>query len=92
MASGGGPNTGNDRDPDDVFASYSGQGADKRVIDSNTIVRNLRTEKLEIREKVFEDKPVRKQLIISLEDDKQVAGRLANNDQGYFTNVILNQQ
>ena len=45
-----------------------------RVIDSKTIVRNLKTDKLEIREKIFVDKPVRKQLEISLEEDKQVNG------------------
>jgi hypothetical protein len=46
-----------------------------RVIDSKTIVRNLKTEKLELRERIFVDKPVKKQLEISLEEDKQVAGR-----------------
>ena len=41
-----------------------------RVIDSKTIVRNLTTNKLEIREKIFVDKSVKKQLEISLEEDK----------------------
>lgn len=30
------------------------------MIDSKTIVRNLKTDKLELREKIFVDKPVRK--------------------------------
>ena len=75
-------------------ASYSA-AAESRVIDSNTIVRNLRTERLELRERIFVDKPVRKQLGIALEDDKNVANRLANDNnaggQGYFTNELVNQ-
>ena len=46
-----------------------------RVIDSKTIVRNLKTDKLELRERIFVDKPVKKQLEISLEEDKSVANR-----------------
>ena len=54
----------------DMFGGYNAFGQDLRVIDSKTIVRNLKTDKLELREKIFVDKPVRKQLEISLEEDK----------------------
>jgi len=54
----------------DMFGGYNAFGSDGRVIDSKTTVRNLRTDKLELREKIFVDKPVRKQLEISLEEDK----------------------
>lgn len=76
-----------------MFGGYNAFGADSRVIDTNTIVRNLRTERLELREKIFVDKPVKKQLGISLEEDKQVAGRrTTDQNQGYFTSELLNQQ
>ena len=62
-----------------------------RVIDSKTIVRNLKTDTLELREKIFVDKPVKKQLEISLEEDKQVAGRGRNQaGNGYFTSELIN--
>ena len=76
-----------------MFGGYNAFGQDMRVIDSKTIVRNLKTDKLELREKIFVDKPVRKQLEISLEEDKQMAGRgMKVKDQGYFTNELINQQ
>jgi len=75
----------------DMFGGYNAFGQDMRVIDSKTTVRNLKTDKLELREKIFVDKPVRKQLGISLEEDKQVAGRGHKvNDQGYFTGELIN--
>jgi hypothetical protein len=55
----------------DLFGGYNAFGSDARIIDSKTTVRNLRTDKLELKEKIFVDKPVRKQLEISLEEDKQ---------------------
>lgn len=59
---------------DDIIGNYNAQKAgEDRIIDANTIVRNLRTDKLELKEKIFADKPARKQLGISLEDDKNVA-------------------
>ena len=58
----------------DYFGGYNAYGQDMRLIDSKTIVRNLKTNKLELREKIFVDKPVRKQLEISLEEDKHVMG------------------
>ena len=39
-----------------------------REIDPNTLVKNLKTNKLELREKIFVDKPVHKQLEITLEE------------------------
>ena len=44
----------------DMFGGYNAFGQDARVIDSKMIVRNLRTDRLEVREKIFVDKPVRK--------------------------------
>jgi len=76
-----------------MFGGYNAFGSDMRVIDSKTIVRNLKTDKLELRERIFVDKPVKKQLEISLEEDKQVAGRKRNDtNQGYFTSELVNQQ
>ena len=77
----------------DMFGGYNAFGQDMRIIDSKTTVRNLKTDKLELREKIFVDKPVRKQIQISLEDDKGVAGRGKNNknEQGYFTGDLINQ-
>ena len=75
----------------DMFGGYNAFGQDMRIIDSKTIVRNLKTDKLELREKIYVDKPVRKQMQISLEEDKQVAGRGYNiKDQGYFTSELIN--
>jgi hypothetical protein len=37
------------------------------VIDPETIVKNLKSSKIEIREKIFVDKPVHKQLEVTLE-------------------------
>ncbi len=54
----------------DMFGGYNAFGSDSRVIDAKTIVRNLKTDKLELREKIFVDKPVRKQLETSLEEGK----------------------
>ena len=45
------------------------------MVDSKTIVRNLKTERLEVRDKVFVDKPVKKQLELSLEEDRRTGGR-----------------
>ena len=55
----------------DMFGGYNAFGSDGRVIDAKTIVRNLKTDRLELREKILVDKPVRKQLEISLEEGKQ---------------------
>ena len=51
----------------DMFGGYNAFGQDARVIDSKMIVRNLRTDRLEVREKIFVDKPVKKQLFVPLE-------------------------
>ena len=73
-----------------MFGGYNAFGSDGRVIDSKTIVRNLKTEKLELREKIFVDKPVRKQLEISMEEDKNVAGR-PQVGNGYFMTELVAQ-
>ena len=41
---------------------------DARVVDPDTLVKNLKSNKLELREKIFVDKPVHKQLEITMED------------------------
>ena len=46
---------------------------DVRVIDPNTLVKNLKTNKLEVREKIFVDKPVHKQLEITMEERQGIA-------------------
>ena len=76
----------------DMFGGYNAFGQDSKVVDSKTIVRNLKTNKLELREKIFVDKPVRKQLEISMEEDnKQTAGARRNDqNQGYFTSELIN--
>ena len=43
-----------------------------RVIDPNTLVKNLKSTKLELREKIFVDKPVHKQLEITLEEKQGI--------------------
>ena len=52
-----------------MFGGYNAFGQDMRIVDSKTIVRNLKTDKIEIREKIFVDKPLSKQLEISMEED-----------------------
>ena len=42
-------------------------GTDTRVVDPDTIVRNLKSSKIEIREKIFADKKKEKQLEVTLE-------------------------
>ena len=41
---------------------------DNRVIDPSTLVKNLKSNKVEIRERLFVDKPVHKQLEITMEE------------------------
>ena len=78
----------------DMFGGYNAFGQDSRVIDSKTIVRNLKTDKLEVREKIFVDKPVKKQLELALEDDRNTGARNFNNknQNGYFSNELVAQQ
>ena len=63
-----------------MFGGYNAFGQDSRVIESRTIVRNLKSDRLEVREKIFVDKPVKKQLELSLEEDGRVAGRNRNQN------------
>lgn len=50
-----------------MYGGYNAFGQDTRVIDPDTIVKNLKSSKIEIREKIFVDKPVHKQLEVTLE-------------------------
>ena len=50
-----------------MYGGYNAFGQDARVIDPETIVKNLKSSKIEIREKIFVDKPVHKQLEVTLE-------------------------
>ena len=50
-----------------MYGGYNAFGQDIRVIDPDTIVKNLKSSKIEIREKIFVDKPVHKQLEVTLE-------------------------
>ena len=72
-----------------MFGGYNAFGQDARVIESRTIVRNLKSDRLEVREKIFVDKPVKKQLELSLEEDGRVAGRNRNQNQGYFSSELV---
>ena len=77
----------------DMFGGYNAFGQDTRIIDPKTIVRNLKTDRLEVREKIFVDKPVKKQLELSLEEDGRAAGRAGKNaNQGYFSSELVAQQ
>ena len=74
-----GPQDGENEQLSDMFGGYNAFGQDARVIDSKTIVRNLKSDNLEVREKIFVDKSVKKQLELSLEEDGRAAGRARNN-------------
>lgn len=50
-----------------MYGGYNAFGQDIRVVDPETIVKNLKSSKIEIREKIFVDKPVHKQLEVTLE-------------------------
>jgi hypothetical protein len=50
-----------------MYGGYNAFGQDARVIDPETIVKNLKSSKIEIREKIFVDKPVHKQLEVTME-------------------------
>ena len=51
-------------EPLDPFSNQE----DNRVIDPSTLVKNLKSNKVEIRERLFVDKPVHKQLEITIEE------------------------
>lgn len=64
---------------------------DEHVIDPNTIVRNLKTNEIELREKIFLDKKISKQLELSLEErpngSQRRAKRQANG--GFFSTDVI---
>ena len=53
--------------PDPQYDPLGGQ-EETRVVDPDTLVKNLKTNKLEVRERIFVDKPVHKQLEITMEE------------------------
>ena len=70
---------------------------DERLIDPNTMVRNLKTNRLVLREKLFVDKSIRKQLEVTMEEKTQ-SNPYANpsynvinrqNTKGYFSNEMI---
>lgn len=56
----------------DRFGGYNAFGVDDRLIDPKTCVRNLKTSVIEIRPKIYTDKPTEKQLDMTFETKMQV--------------------
>jgi hypothetical protein len=56
----------------DRFGGYDAFGRDERLIDPKTKVLNLKTNIIEIRPKIFTDKPTEKQLDMTFETKMQV--------------------
>lgn len=54
------------------FGGYNAFGVDERLIDPKTHVRNLKTNIIEIRPKIFTDKPTEKQLDMTFETKMKV--------------------
>lgn len=54
------------------FGGYNAFGVDERLIDPKTQVRNLKSNVIEIRPKIFTDKPTEKQLDMTFETKMQV--------------------
>lgn len=54
------------------FGGYNAFGVDERLIDPKTQVRNLKSNVIEIRQKIFTDKPTEKQLDMTFETKMQV--------------------
>jgi hypothetical protein len=54
------------------FGGYDAFGTDDRLVDSKVKVRNLKTNVVEIRPKIFTDKPTDKQLDMTFETKMQV--------------------
>ena len=57
---------------DEFGGGYDAFGTDDRIIDPLTIVRNLKTRHIELREKIFVDKPIQKQLGVALEEKNEL--------------------
>lgn len=54
------------------FGGYNAFGIDDRLIDPKTRVLNLKSNTVEIRHKIFTDKPTEKQLDMTFETKMQV--------------------
>ena len=66
---------------------------DERVVDHETTVRNLKSNRLELREKLFVDKSIKKQLEVTMEEKSKnglnISGPQRMNNKGYFSNDIM---
>jgi hypothetical protein len=58
---------------EDMFGGYNAFGQDTRVVDPESKVLNLKSPRIEIKERIFVDKPISKQLEITLEEKKQIS-------------------
>ena len=56
----------------EMYGGYNAFGTDDRLIDQKVKVRNLKTTVVEIRPKIFTDKPTEKQLDMTFETKMQV--------------------
>ena len=67
---------------------------DQRIVDPETIVRNLKTNRIELREKLFVDKSIRKQLGVTMEEKSHANPNFSvlnrANTKGYFSNDMIN--
>ena len=54
------------------FGGYDAFGQDTRLVEPDMIVKNLKCNRVEIREKIFVDKPVAKQLEVTLEEVREL--------------------
>ena len=78
---------------------FDGQGGglendeDERIIDHETIVRNLKSSRIELREKLFVDKSIRKWLGVTMEEkasgNPNVNIMNRQNTKGYFSNDMI---
>jgi len=50
-----------------IEAMLAAQELESLTVDPETIVRNIKTSKVEVREKIFVDKPISKQLEVTME-------------------------
>lgn len=62
----------NEQYMEEFGGGYDAFGTDDRIIDPLTIVRNLKTRHIELREKIFVDKPIQKQLGVALEEKNEL--------------------
>lgn len=61
------------KEREDMFGGYDAFGQDIRLVESEMLVRNLKSNKIEIREKIFVDKAVSKQLEVTLEERRELS-------------------